>query len=89
VLEVLDRLDLLENILPDDRDRAAILPDFFRTFVAAALSEDADIVVAGEPITGVASWFGPDQPYGREQVAAAFAGYALRIVGARTPAAPP
>ena len=47
--------------LPDDRDRAAILPDFFRTFVAAALSEDADIVVAGEPITGVASWFGPDR----------------------------
>ncbi len=47
--------------LPDDEERAAILPAFFRTFVAAALSEDADIVVAGEPITGVASWFGPER----------------------------
>ena len=47
--------------LPDDRERAAILPDFFRTFVAAALSEDARIVVAGEPINGVASWFGPER----------------------------
>ena len=47
--------------LPDDGERSAILPDFFRTFVAAALSEDADIVVAGEPITGVASWFGPER----------------------------
>jgi AcrR family transcriptional regulator len=32
----------------------------------------------------VANWFGPDQPYTRDQVADAFAGYALRIVGART-----
>ena len=47
--------------LPDDVERSEILPDFFRTFVAAALSEDADIVVAGEPISGVASWFGPDR----------------------------
>ena len=46
--------------IPDDRERAAILPDFFRTFVTAAVSEDADIVVAGEPITGVANWFGPE-----------------------------
>jgi hypothetical protein len=29
--------------LPDDADRTAIMPEFFRTFVAAALSEDADI----------------------------------------------
>jgi GNAT superfamily N-acetyltransferase len=47
--------------IPDDRERAAILPDFFRTFVKAALSEDAGILVAGEPITGVASWFGPER----------------------------
>src|SRR5687768_2228536 len=47
--------------LPEDRERAAILPEFFRTFLAAALSEDAGIVFAGEPITGVASWFGPDR----------------------------
>ena len=47
--------------IPDDGERAEVLPDFFRTFVAAALSEDADIAVAGEPITGVASWFGPER----------------------------
>jgi hypothetical protein len=29
----------------------------------------------------VATWFGPDQPYTREQVADAFAAYALRLVG--------
>lgn len=33
----------------------------------------------------VASWFGPDQPYSREQVADAFASYAVAIVGATTP----
>lgn len=47
--------------VPDDREREEIMPDFFRTFVAAALSEDAGIVVAGEPISGVASWFGPER----------------------------
>ncbi|MDQ4035515.1 MAG: GNAT family N-acetyltransferase [Chloroflexota bacterium] len=47
--------------LARDGERAAILPVFFRTFVAAALSEGADIVVTGEPITGVASWFGPER----------------------------
>jgi GNAT superfamily N-acetyltransferase len=47
--------------LPHDAERSAILPDFFRTFVAAALFEGGDIVVAGEPITGVASWFGPER----------------------------
>ena len=47
--------------LDDDRERAAILPDFFRTVVAAALSDGADVVVAGDPITGVALWFGPDE----------------------------
>jgi AcrR family transcriptional regulator len=34
----------------------------------------------------VANWFGPDQPYIREQVADAFAGFALRIVGVPAPA---
>ena len=47
--------------IPDDGERAAILPSFFRTFVSAALSEDADIVVSGERITGVASWLGPER----------------------------
>lgn len=30
----------------------------------------------------VAHWFGPDQPYSREQVADAYADLALRMVGA-------
>jgi GNAT superfamily N-acetyltransferase len=47
--------------LPDDVERAEVLPGFFRTFVAAALSEDADIVVSGDPMAGVASWFGPER----------------------------
>ena len=46
---------------PDDEQRARILPGFFRTFVAAALSEDADLVVAGDPVQGIASWFGPER----------------------------
>jgi ribosomal protein S18 acetylase RimI-like enzyme len=45
---------------PDAPRRAAILPGFFRAFLRASLSESADIVVAGEPIQGVAMWFGPD-----------------------------
>lgn len=49
------------NWIPDDREREEILPGFFRTFVAAALSEDAGIVVSGEPISGVASWLGPER----------------------------
>jgi GNAT superfamily N-acetyltransferase len=47
--------------LPDDGERAAIMPEFFRTFVTATLSEAADIVVAGDPIEGVAIWFGPER----------------------------
>ncbi|MBA2314423.1 MAG: GNAT family N-acetyltransferase [Chloroflexi bacterium] len=46
---------------PDDARRARILPAFFRTFVAASLAEDADLVVAGDPVAGIASWFGPDR----------------------------
>jgi GNAT superfamily N-acetyltransferase len=46
---------------PDDVRRARILPLFFRTFVGASLEEDADIVVSGNPIVGVAIWFGPDR----------------------------
>ena len=46
---------------PDDERRARILPAFFRAFVAASISEDADLEVAGDPIQGVASWFGPDR----------------------------
>jgi len=46
---------------PDHARRAAILPLFFRTIVAASLAEDGDLVVAGDPVEGVAIWFGPDQ----------------------------
>ncbi|MDQ3553825.1 MAG: GNAT family N-acetyltransferase [Chloroflexota bacterium] len=46
---------------PDPERRALILPDFFQVFVAASLAEGADIVVAGEPVVGVASWFGPER----------------------------
>ena len=46
---------------PDDARRARILPAFFRTFVAASLAEDGDLVVAGDPVAGIASWFGPDR----------------------------
>ena len=38
--------------IPDDRVRRETLPDFFHTIVAAGLSEDAGITVAGEPVTG-------------------------------------
>jgi hypothetical protein len=46
---------------PDADRRAKLLPGFFRNFIAAALSEDADIAVAGSPVTGVAAWFGPER----------------------------
>lgn len=54
--------------------------------IASGVFTVDDPVLAGTAITAmgvrVASWFGPDQPYTREQVADAFAGYALRIAGA-------
>lgn len=46
---------------PDDARRAELLPGFFRTFVAASLDEDGDLVVAGDPVSGIASWFGPER----------------------------
>jgi ribosomal protein S18 acetylase RimI-like enzyme len=46
---------------PDDARRAAILPRFFRTFVAASVAEDGGLVVAGDPVEGIACWFGPDR----------------------------
>jgi GNAT superfamily N-acetyltransferase len=47
------------NFEPDDERRRVVLPPFFRTFVAASLAEAGDLVVAGRPIDGIASWFGP------------------------------
>jgi GNAT superfamily N-acetyltransferase len=49
------------NFEPDDERRRRILPGFFRTFVAAALDEAGDLVVAGDPVQGIASWFGPER----------------------------
>jgi ribosomal protein S18 acetylase RimI-like enzyme len=49
------------NFEPDNERRRAVLPPFFRTFVAASLAEDGDVVVAGHPIDGIAISFGPDR----------------------------
>ena len=49
------------NFEPDAERRRSLLPAFFRTFVAASLSEEGDLVVAGDPMEGIASWFGPDR----------------------------
>src|SRR4051794_27145178 len=49
------------HIEPDATRRANLLPAFFRTFIAASLAEDGDLVVAGDPIEGIASWFGPER----------------------------
>lgn len=49
------------NFEPDDERRRVVLPPFFRTFVSASLGEQADLVVAGDPIEGIASWFGPER----------------------------
>ncbi|GIH05584.1 TetR family transcriptional regulator [Rhizocola hellebori] len=50
----------------------------------------ADITLAAIAISSmgvrVANWFGPDQPYTRDQVADAFADFALRLTGATLPA---
>ncbi len=49
----------------------------------------ADVALAGIAIGSlgmrVANWFGPDQPYTPEQVADAFVGFALRLVGSPLP----
>jgi GNAT superfamily N-acetyltransferase len=49
------------HIEPDIARRADLLPAFFRTFLSASLAENGDLVVAGDPIDGIASWFGPEQ----------------------------
>ncbi len=46
---------------PDPKRRAEMLPAFFRAFVTASLSESGELVVAGDPVEGIASWFGPDR----------------------------
>ena len=46
---------------PDPDGRSAHLPGFFRSFLAASLDGGGDLVVAGEPVAGLACWFGPDR----------------------------
>ena len=45
---------------PDPARRREMLPGFFRTFLAAGLAESGDLVVAGDPVAGIACWFGPE-----------------------------
>jgi AcrR family transcriptional regulator len=64
----------------------ALLYDVLRRGVAAGeFDAGTDPILAGIAIGSmgvrVATWFGPDQPYTREQVADTFAAYALRLVG--------
>jgi len=46
---------------PDPARRRQMLPGFFRSFVAAGLVERGDLVVAGDPVAGIACWFGPER----------------------------
>ena len=46
---------------PDPDRRAEVLPAFFSSFIAASLAEGGGIVVSGDPVSGVASWFGPER----------------------------
>ena len=46
---------------PDPDRRAEVLPAFFSSFIAASLTEGGGILVSGDPVTGVASWFGPER----------------------------
>ncbi|MEV6968290.1 TetR/AcrR family transcriptional regulator [Hamadaea sp. NPDC051192] len=52
---------------------------------------DAYLATAAVSAMGVrvASWFGPDQPYRREQIAQSYADFALRVVGATSADASP
>lgn len=64
------RLMLLE-VLTDGRDRGVFsIADTTLTGIAI-----------GSMGVRIANWFGPDQAYTREQVADAFVGFALRLVG--------
>jgi hypothetical protein len=61
-----------------------LLYGVLRDGVASGEFAIADQVLAGIALGSigirVANWFGPDQPYTRDQVADTFADYALRIV---------
>jgi AcrR family transcriptional regulator len=87
----------LHALSADKAAPALVLRDQSRQLLLRILhqgTETGAFVVADEFLAAVAigsiglrvaSWFGPDQPYTREQVADAFADFALRMVGAHLP----
>jgi AcrR family transcriptional regulator len=68
-----------------EQARALLYDVLSRGVASGEFSAQCDVVLAGIAIGSmgirVATWFGPDQPYTREEVAETFAAYALRIVG--------
>jgi AcrR family transcriptional regulator len=76
-----------------DRSRRLLLDVLGDGAEAGAFTAPDEVLAAiaiGSMGLRVAAWFGPDQPYSREQVADAFADFALRIAGATPqPAIPP
>jgi AcrR family transcriptional regulator len=91
----------LHALSPERAAPALALREQSREMAAAVIASGvrrgvfhvADPVLAGTAIGSmglrVPSWFGPDQPYTRDQVADAFAGYALRILGVPVPSTVP
>ncbi|SCF08885.1 DNA-binding transcriptional regulator, AcrR family [Micromonospora viridifaciens] len=87
----------LHALSPERAAPALELRDDARRLLLAALERGtaagefdvADVTLAGIAIGSlgmrVANWFGPDQPYTREQVADAFVDFALRLVGSPLP----
>ncbi|MBY8870365.1 TetR/AcrR family transcriptional regulator [Micromonospora sp. PLK6-60] len=69
-------------------DARALLLAALRRGAAEGVFDVADLTLAGIAVGSlglrVANWFGPDQPYTRDQVADAFVGFALRLVGAHS-----
>jgi ribosomal protein S18 acetylase RimI-like enzyme len=70
---------------PNPDRRRAIMPWFFRMFLLAGLADGGEIVVPGDEVSGVASWFGPDR-HGPSDPAMEAAGLAA-VVAAFGPAA--
>jgi len=64
IIDVLTRAfhdDLGANLLePDEGLRDAAMGRLFRVFVPAALAEAMAVQTIGDPVAGVAIWFGPD-----------------------------
>lgn len=87
----------LHALSPERAAPALALREEARQLLLAALVRGAAagaFDITDLPLTGiaigslgmrVANWFGPDQPYTREQVADAFVGFALRLVGGPLP----